>query len=67
MAGMGISISRLRELRDLFEKQLKTASGKAAWKAAARPTRLDRRDGGHVLSIAGGSTSRNKLFQRQQC
>ena len=39
MAGIGISLSRLRKLRDLFEKRLKAASGKAAWNAA-RPTRL---------------------------
>ena len=40
MAGIGISLSRLRKLRDLFEKRLKAASGKSAWKPAARPTRL---------------------------
>jgi poly(hydroxyalkanoate) depolymerase family esterase len=41
MAGIGISLSRLRELRDLFEKRLKAAaSGNAAWKPAARPARL---------------------------
>jgi poly(hydroxyalkanoate) depolymerase family esterase len=40
MAGIGISLSRLRALRDLFEKRLKAASGEAAWKPAARPSRL---------------------------
>ena len=40
MAGIGISLSRLRKLRDQFEKRLKTAAGKLAWRPAARPTRL---------------------------
>ena len=35
MAGIGISLSRLRKLRDLFEKRLKAASGKSAWRPAA--------------------------------
>ena len=40
MAGIGISLSRLRKLRDQFEKRLKAAAGKLAWRPAARPTRL---------------------------
>jgi len=40
MAGIGISLSRIRKLRELFEKRLKAASGKAAWRPGARPTRL---------------------------
>jgi hypothetical protein len=40
MAGIGISLSRLRKLRDQFEKRLKAAAGKLPWRPAARPTRL---------------------------
>jgi poly(hydroxyalkanoate) depolymerase family esterase len=40
MAGIGSSLSRLRKLRDQFEKRLKAAAGKLAWRPAARPTRL---------------------------
>ena len=40
MAGIGFSLSRLRKLRDLFEKRLKAASGKSGWRPSARPTRL---------------------------
>ena len=40
MPGIGISLSRLRALRDLFEKRLKAASGKWPGKAPARPSRL---------------------------
>jgi len=40
MAGVGISLSRLRALRDRFEKRLKAASGKWPGKAPARPGRL---------------------------
>ena len=40
MPGIGISLSRLRRLRDLFEKRLKAASGKWPGKAPARPSRL---------------------------
>ena len=40
MAGLGFSLSRLRKLRELFEKRLKAASGKSASKTGARPSRL---------------------------
>ena len=40
MPGIGFSLSRLRKLRDLFEKRLKAASGKSSWSPSARPTRL---------------------------
>jgi poly(hydroxyalkanoate) depolymerase family esterase len=40
MPGIGISLSRLRTLRDLFDKRLKAASGKWPGKAPARPSRL---------------------------
>ena len=40
MPGIGFSLSRLRKLRDLFEKRLKAASGKSSRPPAARPTRL---------------------------
>jgi poly(hydroxyalkanoate) depolymerase family esterase len=40
MPGIGSSLSRLRTLRDLFEKRLKAASGKWPGRAAARPSRL---------------------------
>jgi poly(hydroxyalkanoate) depolymerase family esterase len=41
MAGIGSSLSRLRTLRDLFEKQLKAAAGgKSSSKSSARPSRL---------------------------
>jgi poly(hydroxyalkanoate) depolymerase family esterase len=40
MAGIGSSLSRLRKLRGQFEKRLKAAAGKLAWRPAARPTRL---------------------------
>jgi len=40
MPGIGISLSRLRTLRDLFDKRLKDASGKWPGKAPARPSRL---------------------------
>ena len=41
MAGIGSSLSRLRILRDLFEKRLKTASGgKPSSRSSARPSRL---------------------------
>ncbi|HEY7309470.1 MAG TPA: PHB depolymerase family esterase, partial [Gemmataceae bacterium] len=40
MAGIGISLSRLRKLRDQFEKRLKAAAGKSAWRPATRPSRL---------------------------
>ena len=40
MPGIGFSLSRLRKLRDLFEKRLKAASGKSSWRPSARPTRL---------------------------
>jgi feruloyl esterase len=40
MAGLGFSLSRLRKLRDLFEKRLKAAAGKSARRPAARPSRL---------------------------
>jgi poly(hydroxyalkanoate) depolymerase family esterase len=40
MAGIGISLSRLRTQRDLFEKRLKAALGKWSWRPPARPTRL---------------------------
>jgi poly(hydroxyalkanoate) depolymerase family esterase len=40
MPGIGISLSRLRTLRDLFDKRLKAASGKWRGKAPARPSRL---------------------------
>ena len=38
MAGIGSSLSRLRILRDLFEKRLKTASGKTVLEITARPS-----------------------------
>jgi len=40
MPGIGISLSRLRTLRDLFERRLKAASEKWPGKAPARPSRL---------------------------
>ena len=40
MAGISISLARLRKLRDQFEKRLKAAAGKSAWRPAARPTHL---------------------------
>jgi poly(hydroxyalkanoate) depolymerase family esterase len=40
MAGIGVSLSRLRKLRDLFERRLKAASGKSTWRPAERSTRL---------------------------
>jgi poly(hydroxyalkanoate) depolymerase family esterase len=40
MPGIGISLSRLRTLRDLFERRLNAASGKWPGKAPARPSRL---------------------------
>jgi poly(hydroxyalkanoate) depolymerase family esterase len=40
MPGIGISLSRLRTLRDLFDKRLKTASGKWPGKVPARSSRL---------------------------
>jgi poly(hydroxyalkanoate) depolymerase family esterase len=40
MPGIGISLSRLRTLRDLFERHLKAASGKWPRNAPARPSRL---------------------------
>jgi hypothetical protein len=36
MAGIGFSISRLRKLRQLFEKRLKAASGISASKTGVR-------------------------------
>src|SRR4029078_2311652 len=40
MAGISISLARLRKLRDKLEKRLKAAAGKSAWRPAARPTHL---------------------------
>ena len=41
MAGIGSSLSRLRTLRDLFEKRLKAASGEnSSSRSSARPSRL---------------------------
>jgi len=40
MPGIGSTLSRLRTLRDLFERGLKAASGKYQPAASARPTRL---------------------------
>jgi len=40
MAGIDSSLSRLRTLRDLFEKRLKAASGKAPWKPPGQPSCL---------------------------
>lgn len=40
MAGIGVSLSRLRKLRDLFENRIKAASAKSAWRTDTRPTRL---------------------------
>lgn len=40
MAGIGVSLSRLRKLRDLFENRIKAASAKSAWRTDTRSTRL---------------------------
>jgi poly(hydroxyalkanoate) depolymerase family esterase len=40
MAGIGVSLSRLRKLRNLFEKRLQAASGKSIWRPAERLSRL---------------------------
>lgn len=40
MAGIGISLSRLRKLLELFEKRLKAEGGRTAWRPV-RPSRLE--------------------------
>jgi poly(hydroxyalkanoate) depolymerase family esterase len=42
MAGIGISLSRLRKLRELFEKRLKAASATTFIRSRSRPSRLEK-------------------------